>query len=206
LVVFLHGAKDRGDDLSKLLSWGFPKFVAQAEELPYHWLAIQIPEETTWPDWQEELFSLVDVLYPEHGASSVTLSGFSLGSAGAWRIAAAHPERVSALAIVSGKLPDTVTPAVLSGLEHVPTWIFHGGQDGKTPVSQAIAAYEILQQIGTPSRLTLIPDGDHFIADKVYGSKAIQLWLASPDKSIFPAEAIPGSADGSQTRPIPVAV
>ena len=193
LVVFLHGAKDRGNDPSKLLAWGFPKFVSESGDLPYHWLALQIPEGATWPQWQEELFSLVDILHPEHGARRVVLAGFSLGSAGAWQIADANPDRVSGLVIVSGRLPETVTAVNLARLRNVPTWIFHGGSDDKAPVSQAIEAYEILRKIGTPSRLSLIADGDHFIADRVYPSAALQQWLASEDKASFPAEAAPAA-------------
>ena len=66
LVVFLHGAKDRGNDLSLPLAWGFPKFVAAADSLPYNFLALQIPQETTWPDWRNELFLLIDSLAQVH--------------------------------------------------------------------------------------------------------------------------------------------
>src|SRR4051812_45219127 len=74
LVVFLHGAKDRGNDPARLLAWGFPKIVAAAADLPYHWLALQIPEGDTWPQWQGELFGLIDVLEPEHGATRAILA------------------------------------------------------------------------------------------------------------------------------------
>jgi len=188
LVVFLHGAKDRGNDPGKLLSWGFPKFVEAADDLPYHWLALQIPEGATWPQWQEELFALIDVLQPEHGAAKAVLAGFSLGSAGAWLIALKHPERVAGLAIVSGRLPEEATPVALAILRDVPTWIFHGGRDDKAPPDQAVAAYGLLQKIGIPSRLSLIADGDHFIADEVYGSGPLQAWLAA-GAAAFPPEA-----------------
>jgi predicted peptidase len=194
LVVFLHGAKDRGNDPSKLLAWGFPKFAAAASDLPYHWLALQIPEGATWPQWQADLFSLIDILHPEHGSSRVVLAGFSLGSAGAWQIAEANSDRISGLVIVSGRLPETLTPLALARLRNVPTWIFHGGLDDKAPVSQALASYEILRKIGTPSRLTLVADGDHFIADQVYSSRPLQEWLASENKTSFPPEPDAGSA------------
>jgi predicted peptidase len=185
LVVFLHGAKDRGDDPSKLLAWGFPKFAAESGSLPYHWLALQIPEGSTWPQWQAELLGLIDLLHGEHGAYSFTLSGFSLGSAGAWQIAADHPDRVSALVIVSGRLPESIPPSALARLRHVPVWIFHGEADDKVPASAATAAYANARSLGMPSRLSLIPGGDHFIADVAYASEDLQTWLAREDKSVF---------------------
>ncbi len=199
LVVFLHGAKDRGDDLSKLLAWGFPKFVASRLDLPYHWLALQIPEGATWPQWQEDLFSLVDVLQPEHGSDKVVLAGFSLGSAGAWLIAESHGDRVAGLVIVSGRTPESLNPVALARLRDIPTWIFHGGLDDKAPVSQALETSETLRSIGTPSRFTLIADGDHFIADQVYPSGPLQEWLASKDKSVFASEAFRDRASRDAT-------
>ncbi|WP_341674787.1 hypothetical protein [Niveibacterium sp. SC-1] len=179
LVVFLHGAKDRGQDLSRLLAWGFPRVVAQSAPLPYHWLALQIPEETTWPQWKHELFGLIDDLAARHGASEVLLSGFSLGSAGTWTLGAEHADRFAALVIVSGRLPEALDDHTLGALKDTPVWIFHGEQDDKAPASAAAVAADRLGALGGKVRLTLIPGGDHFIADAVYGSSELQEWLAS---------------------------
>jgi predicted peptidase len=190
LVVFLHGAKDRGEDPAKLLAWGFPKFVAGSGPLPYHWLALQIPEGTAWPEWQGELFDLIDVLHPEHRAHRVVLSGFSLGSAGAWRIAAERPDRIAGLVVVSGRKPDAIGTGIPAGLEGVPVWIAHGERDDKAPVEGAVATYAALRDLGAPVRLDLYPDGDHFIADEAYASADLQAWLADPaDTSFFREKA-----------------
>lgn len=180
LVVFLHGAKDRGDDPAKLLAWGFPKFVNEAGPLPYHWLALQIPEGTAWPQWQAELFDLIDVLQPEHRAHRAVLAGFSMGSAGAWQIAADRSERVAGLVIVSGRKPESVGSESLARLARVPIWIAHGERDDKAPVNGAVSSYEAVRDLGGIARLELYPEGDHFIADQAYGSADLQTWLANP--------------------------
>jgi|GEM_PF-1125386 len=179
LVVFLHGAKDRGQDLSKLLAWGFPRFVAESAPLSYHWLALQIPEETTWPQWKHELFGLIDELAARHGAREVLLSGFSLGSAGTWALGVEHSDRFAALVIVSGRLPEAVDDHQLSALRDTPVWVFHGERDDKAPASDAAVAADRLRALGGQVRFTLIPGADHFIADAVYGSTELQEWLAS---------------------------
>lgn len=46
LVLFLHGAKDRGTDINVLLKkWGFPLFVDSSPSLPYVFVAPQLSED-----------------------------------------------------------------------------------------------------------------------------------------------------------------
>ncbi|KAF0815118.1 hypothetical protein IGB42_00195 [Andreprevotia sp. IGB-42] len=179
LVVFLHGAKDRGNDLSKLLAWGFPQLVSEATTLPYYWLALQIPADTTWPEWQPQLFALIDQLTATHAIDRdrIILSGFSLGSAGTWQIGSEHAERFAGLVVVSGRLPEAVGDAGLARLKHTPVWVFHGGKDDKVPAAGAEAAAAALSALGGDVRFTLIPDGDHFIAEAAYGNPELQQWL-----------------------------
>ncbi|MDB5802117.1 MAG: phospholipase [Rhodocyclales bacterium] len=181
LVVFLHGAKDRGNDLSLPLAWGFPKFAATARQLPYNFLALQIPQETTWPEWRDELFALIDLLLEAHAIDRdrVVLSGFSLGSAGTWLLGSAHPERFAGLVVVSGRPPEAMNAERLAALQNTPVQIFHGGRDDKAPLGDAENAVGILRALHAPLNFTIIPEGDHFIADAVYGDPGLQSWLAN---------------------------
>lgn len=180
LVVFLHGAKDRGDNLQQLLDWGFPKWVNTAPELPYYWLALQIPADATWPAWQAELWNLIDQLSRQHqiARDRVILTGFSLGAAGAWAIAAQQPDRVAGLVVVSGRVPD-LTEAEWQALARIPVWAAHGQQDDRVPSAQAQAAIDRLQALGGHASWHPV-EGDHFIADPVFADPALQAWLADP--------------------------
>jgi predicted peptidase len=181
LVVFLHGAKDRGNDLSLPLAWGFPKFAAAAHTLPYNFLALQIPQETTWPEWRSELFLLIDSLAEVHAIDPerVVLSGFSLGSAGTWLLGTAYPERFAGLVVVSGRLPEAVDAERLAVLQNTPVQVFHGGKDDKAPLGDAENAVGILRTSHAPVSFSILPEGDHFIADAVYGDEGLQSWLAN---------------------------
>ncbi|MFN7658162.1 MAG: phospholipase, partial [Dolichospermum sp.] len=56
LVLFLHGAKDRGTDINVLLKkWGFPLFVDSSPSLPYVFVAPQLPEGQTWVGRAEDV-------------------------------------------------------------------------------------------------------------------------------------------------------
>lgn len=181
LVVFLHGACDRGSDPDLLLAHGLPRHVAHAAELPYHFLAPQIPEGSTWTEWRAELLQLIDETVDRHRADRrrIVLAGFSAGSAAAWELAAAEAERFAGLVLVAGRVPDAAGDAVLGRLGHTPVWFFHGERDERAPVAPVEAAVSRLHALGVPVRFTLYPDAGHAIADAAYGDSTLQRWLAT---------------------------
>lgn len=175
-LLFLHGARDRGNDLDLLLRWAPPKLVAESSGLPYHFIAPQLPEGATWPDRVDDVLSLVDLLARSGTVdpARLVIAGFSLGAAGAWEIAARHPGRFAGLVAVSGRVPATARPEDLRGL---PVRIFHGGSDDKLPAAAIEAHVEALRSQGNPVAYTLYPDGDHFIADRAFTDPDLEGWL-----------------------------
>lgn len=184
LVLFLHGGRDRGTDLNVLLKWGLPRFVDSSNSLPYFFAAPQIPEGQTWVDRQSDAIALLDDLITSHpiDPSRVILSGFSLGTAGAWQIAASHPGRFAGLVAVSGRVPKTLEETQLAALKEIPIQIFQGGQDKNLSLEDAQHIVDTLRGLGGTVDLTVLPEGDHFIADEVYGDPKLQQWLVSQSR------------------------
>lgn len=181
LVLFLHGARDRGNDLNVLLKWGLPRFVNESSSLPYFFLAPQLPEGQTWVERESDVIALLDNLIASRSIdpSRVILSGFSLGTAGAWHIAASHPSRFAGLVAVSGRVPKTLETSQLAALKEIPIQIFQGGKDEKLPIEDTQQIVDTLRGLGGTVDFTLLPEGDHFIADEVYGNPKLQQWLVS---------------------------
>ncbi len=181
LVLFLHGGRDRGTDLNGLLKWGLPRFVDLSGSLPYVFAAPQIPEGQTWVDRESDLIALLDNLIASNpiDPSRVILSGFSLGTAGAWHIAASHPGRFAGLVAVSGRVPKTLEESQLAALKEIPIQIFQGGQDQNLSVEDAQHIVDTLRKLGGTVDFTVLADGDHFIADEVYSDPKLQQWLVS---------------------------
>jgi predicted peptidase len=184
LVVFLHGARDRGTDLNTLLSWGLPRFVNESDSLSYFFAAPQLPEEQTWVDRASDVIALLDELLASNSIdpAQVIIAGFSLGTAGAWHLATSYPERFSGLVAVSGRIPKILEESELAVLKEIPIQIFQGDKDEKLPVADAEQFAATLRGLGTDVTLTVLPDRDHFIADEVYGSAELQQWLSSPSR------------------------
>ncbi|MDZ8105889.1 MAG: dienelactone hydrolase family protein [Nostoc sp. DedQUE12a] len=184
LVLFLHGARDRGNDLNVLLKWGLPRFVNESSPLPYFFLAPQLPEGQTWVERESDVIALLDNLIASRpiDPSRVILSGFSLGTAGAWHIAASHPGRFAGLVAVSGRVPKTLETSQLAALKEIPIQIFQGGKDEKLPVEDTQQIVDTLRGVGGIVDFTVLPEGDHFIADEVYGDSKLQKWLISQSR------------------------
>lgn len=121
LVLFLHGARDRGNDLNVLLKSGLPRFVNESSSLPYFFAAPQLPEGQTWIEREADVIALLDNLIASQSIDPdrVILSGFSLGSAGAWHIAASNPGRFAGLVAVSGRVPTSLEEPQLAALKDI---------------------------------------------------------------------------------------
>jgi predicted peptidase len=181
LVLFLHGGRDRGTDLNVLLKWGLPRFVDLSHSLPYVFAAPQILPEQTWADRADDVLALLDELIASQPVdpARVILAGFSLGSAGIWHIAALQSDRFAGLVPVSGRVPKALEESQLAALKDIPVQIFQGGQDKNLPIEDTEHFVERLRKVGGKVDLTVLPEGDHFIADEVYSDPKLQQWLIS---------------------------
>src|SRR5690606_10529805 len=142
VILFLHGAGERGTDGRRQLSAGlgpivklrsetFPALVVfpQAENFDGPILRTWAPQS---PDAQRALEILTDVedAYPTNPEQRI-LTGWSMGALGTWALAAADPDRWSAVVpVAGGGRPDWA--AKLTG---VPIWAFHGAEDRITSPS-----------------------------------------------------------------------
>ena len=160
LILLLHGWT--GDEQSM---WVF------ASRLPdYYWLAaprglypaqmggfnwVQA-RELAFPqvkDFQPAVEALLELLSPDNfpGAEldRFFLAGFSQGAALAYSLAFLHPQRVKALAGLSGFVPaDSVQLIQTQPLFGMHIFVAHGTQDALVPVEKARAGVILLQKAG----------------------------------------------------------
>jgi predicted peptidase len=85
LILFLHGAGERGSDLNKVKSLGPPKLVAEGKEMPFIIVSPQVPERSTWDP--EALDALLGEIIGQYAVDEarIYLTGVSMGGAGTWR-------------------------------------------------------------------------------------------------------------------------
>jgi len=174
LLLYLHGASLRGNNLQQLKRYGPPALIARGKELPLIVLSPQCPAGQNWNN-SEQLIQLLDHVLAQLDVDTdrIYLSGVSLGGAGAWKLALDYPERFAAVAPICG-FGDAELADKLSG---VPIWAFHGAKDKIVPVSSTDRLIEAIRKAGGSPKYTRYTNDGHYIVSKVYGKEPLFEWL-----------------------------
>jgi predicted peptidase len=103
-ILFLHGAGERGNDISRVKLVGLPKNLERGDNLPFIILAPQCPEDHWWADNRHALITLVDWALANYrvDAARIYLTGLSMGGRGTWDMATLYPNRFAAVAPICG--------------------------------------------------------------------------------------------------------
>lgn len=181
LMLFLHGAGERGDDLTLVKKHGPIKVAESGTDLPFIIAAPQCDAETVWwTTYPEALIALINRLSVVYAVDTrrIYLTGLSMGGYGTWDLASHYPDRFAAIAPICGGLPRINDPAVLAAkIKHIPTWIFHGALDSLVPVGYSRAMHEALQAADADVQYTEYPDLDHDSWTITYENPELYQWF-----------------------------
>jgi predicted peptidase len=175
LILFLHGAGERGDDLELVKKHGIPKIVEQQSDLPFIVVSPQCPDETTWWDHQRTLKALLDEIVANYAVDTarIYLTGLSMGGYGTWGLAMAYPKLFAAIApICGGGFPEFV-----SQLKDVPVWAFHGAEDNAIKLEVGQRMVDALRACGGNVRFTVYPGVGHDSWTQTYDNPELYEWF-----------------------------
>ncbi|MCL4247766.1 MAG: alpha/beta fold hydrolase [Anaerolineae bacterium] len=177
LILFLHGASDRGSDPELLKQHGLPKIVMNNPDFPFMMLAPQCPEGEWWIHDERLVLALLDHVIMHYLADEkrIYLTGCSMGGYGAWMLAAAHPERFAAVVPVSA--PALHQPEQVCSLKNTPIWAFHGSADTVVPAEQTIIMIQTLRACGGTPEASYVSGAGHELTTTVYEDPKLFAWL-----------------------------
>ena len=179
LVVFLHGAGERGHDLAAVERHGLPKLIARGAEFPFAVISPQCPRFHWWVDdlQQHLLLQVIEGAVSAYGfdPDRIYLTGISMGGFGVWRLAGAHPERFAAAVPIcgGGRIEDA------ERLVELPIWAFHGALDFIVPLSCSAEMADAVNRAGGRVKLTVYPEAEHDSWTQTYENPAVYEWLLS---------------------------
>ena len=194
VVLFLHGAGERGNDglLQTTVGIG-PAIRRNPERFPAIVVMPQAPLDSFWggPPGDAALVALdrtCEELAVDH--DRVYLTGLSMGGHGSWILGYHHPQRFAAMVVICGFVGDrpnrpSIVPSgpgtpyerVAERLRDMPIWIVHGDVDAAVPVDESRKIAAALRARGAPVHYTELPGTNHDSWTAAYGSESIVRWL-----------------------------
>ena len=196
LVLFLHGAGERGSNNEGQLKHGVPdllKWLTKSKES-----AVVVAPQCRKGIWWENLkgdyrapnagdlaekpsamislvFEVVDRLIKENQVdpNRVYVTGLSMGGFGTFAAVARRPKLFAAAMPVCGG----GDPATAKLMKKVPFWVFHGDADTVVPLSTSIMMVEALKKEGAEVKFSQYKGVRHDSWTQTYGNAAVWKWL-----------------------------
>ncbi|HEU5165214.1 MAG TPA: dienelactone hydrolase family protein [Chitinophagaceae bacterium] len=184
LLLFLHGAGERGKDNEKQLAWGSKLFITEENRKNFPAIVVfpQCPEESFWavmktdqtkqppertfdytvePNWPLAAANeLVKKISKEEGVdkSRIYISGLSMGGMGTFESVYRYPDMyAAALPICGGGDVNHYDKRVVK----VPFWVFHGAADAVVDVKLSQEMVEKLKSLKAEVRYSEYPGVNH---------------------------------------------
>jgi len=176
LLLFLHGAGERGNDLNKVKMHGPPKMVERGHKFNAVIVSPQCPADSWWPQQTDMLIALIDKIEAQHNIDTprIYVTGLSMGGYGTFALCARQPNRFAAAVPICGG-GDYFEARQLSTL---PMWVFHGEADRVVPVEESKRMVRIMNQAGgKQAKLTVYEGVGHNSWDKAYADQTMWAWL-----------------------------
>lgn len=173
LVLFLHGAGERGDNLDLVTVHGPPKLVKNGKDFPFILVSPQCPKDQLWQP--VELTALLDDIEKKYKVDKdrIYVTGLSMGGFGTWSLAAYTPNRFAALVPICGG----GEKFWVKKIKHVPIWVFHGAKDGAVPLERSQVLVDVLKKADADVTFTVYPDAGHDSWTETYNNPKVYEWL-----------------------------
>ena len=198
LVIFMHGAGERGTNNVAQLVWGCDEIVSwfRNRNEEFYLVAGQVPAGLQWVDtpWTltehampkepSETMSR-QIAFVEHlfktmpvDRTRVYVSGISMGGYGTWDLLCRKPEWFAAgLPVCGGGDPHQAWR-----IREIPIWTFHGDRDGAVPVCRSRKMTAALWNVNGNIRYREYPGVGHNVWSSTYADRGVLDWFFSQRK------------------------
>ncbi len=200
LVIFYHGAGERGDDNTKQLVHGMADFATPENRTkhPCFVVAPQCPKNEQWVavPWTldahtmpakpspalQSSFDLIGALRKEFpiDPTRIYVTGLSMGGFAVWDAIQREPTLFAAAAPVCGGGDVTRAKSIAA----IPIWAFHGEQDTVVKPSRSRDMIQAIKSAGGEPRHTQYPGVGHNSWAPTYRNPEFYDWLFAQKKPV----------------------
>ncbi|QDS99647.1 carboxylesterase family protein [Adhaeretor mobilis] len=176
LMLFLHGAGERGDgELERVKVHGPPMQIEQGKRFACIVVSPQCAADRWWD--ANELSALLDHIEANYRVDKkrIYLTGLSMGGYGSWALAQREPDRFAAIVPICGG--GNARFVRYAKKISAPIWAFHGEKDSVVPVSELHEMQAALKEVGIDIRVTIYPEVGHDSWVKAYETPELYDWL-----------------------------
>lgn len=200
LVLFLHGAGERGADNQAQLTHGSELFLKNQEDFPAIVIFPQAPKDDYWAKVEVNRDSVpfqFDFMNKEPATKSLQLvmdlmeemtskayvnkdriyvGGLSMGGMGTFELIYKKPEMFAAAFAICGGANPEIAKEYPQGFN---IWIFHGKKDEVVLPEYSEAMARAINHYGGNAKLSLYPDDNHNSWDSAFAEPNLLPWLFS---------------------------
>lgn len=204
VVLFLHGAGERGHDNIAQLNHGSKLFYTMRDDFPAIVIFPQCPKDDYWANVNvDRRTNPITLKFPKNSPPTQSMSlvmelmeamltkpyvdryrvyvgGPSMGGMGTFEILFRKPELfAAAFAICGAGNPET------TGLyaKTIPMWIFHGANDDVVDPQESVRMVSSILDHGGQSNFSLYSKDNHNSWDSAFAEPELVPWLFSNSKS-----------------------
>jgi len=184
LLLFLHGAGERGNNLEIVKKHGPPKLIDQGKPFPFVVVSPQCPQNGSWSSKPLELIALLDEITAKYKIDQdrIYLTGLSMGGFGTWSLAAYAPDRFAAIVPICGGGEASSARRVT----HLPIWVFHGAKDTSVPLKRSEEMVDALKKLQVDVKFTIYPEAGHDSWTATYDNPELYEWLLQQKRKPMP--------------------
>jgi predicted peptidase len=198
LVIFLHGAGERGNDNEVQIRHITELFLNDKNRMNYpcYVVAPQCPKGEMWAKYDGEIatmklrktptiamslvIALIDSIIDKYpiDRSRIYITGLSMGGFGTWDLVSRYPDKFAAAVPICGGGDASMAGA----LKNLPIWVFHGSKDRIVSPKHSRKMIAALQEAGGLPGYTEYPDVEHNSWVNAYREPILLEWLFKQKK------------------------
>ncbi len=184
LVVYLHGAGERGENFSHLERHAIPRLLKEGKEYNAVILTPQCPAEFVWDNVVANLKEIIDCVVSKYEIKEdrITITGSSMGGFGTWMMGLTYNNFFAGIAPISGGGMSWR----MSNLKYTPVYAFHGDKDTLVPHVYSELCVNAVKAGGGNAELKILEGMGHNDAiNYAYESTDLMEWLLAQRRTNF---------------------